>query len=237
MRVKLPRFSLQDEPWLCQRIPKCLFSALISSSWPQPEHRWIIDTGILQWFASRWAGEVWLVLGLSCWFLLTSACLPRPPHPAQSRTHPDQVIRRHDGTAAWRRACRRSAHKRAHLSASPKMTRVASTGREPRSPGNVGCLCCHPWLMESSGTRIVTVTQHFSYFKMTSETKKRKNPIWRHFLSSFPVVLLDTGEPSPQHPWCQLFFFCQIKPQTATMWLPRSWNHQRPCVHICPFLA
>lgn len=56
------------------------------------------------------------------------------------------------------------------------MTRVASTGREPRSPGNVGCLCCHPWLMESSGTRIVTVTQHFSYFKMTLETKKN-NPI------------------------------------------------------------
>lgn len=174
LRVKLPRFSLQEEPWLCQRILKCLFSALISSSWPQPEHRWIIDTGILQWFASQWAGEVRLVLGL--WFLVSAhICMSSPASPSCPVLESSRSgQRRHDGTAAWRRACRRSAHKRAHLSASPKMTRVASTGREPCSPGNVGCLCCHPWLMESSGTRIVTVTLHFSYFKMTLETKKKK---------------------------------------------------------------
>lgn len=43
-------------------------------------------------------------------------------------------------------------HKRAHLSVSSKMTHVAS-GCEPHSPGNAGCLRCHPWLMESRGTQ------------------------------------------------------------------------------------
>lgn len=69
-------------------------------------------------------------------------------------------------------------HKRAHLSVSSKMTHVAS-GCEPHSPGNVGCLRCHPWLMESRGTQRGNMEKDSGSHTALEAISKWEKNIWK----------------------------------------------------------
>lgn len=98
-------------------------------------------------------------------------------------------------------------HKRAHLSVSSKMTRVAS-GCEPHSPGNVGCLRCHPWLMESRGTQRGNMEDSGSHTAPEAISKwAKKHPKTMrvserrfHTAALVPVATYSTFPPSYQSP-------------------------------------